>query len=60
MVARSGGYFGPPYKVQLGVTQEDPLSPTIFNVVIDAVLRHCILVLAEVKTEEDIVLEGFG
>ena len=27
-------------KVARGVTQGDPLSPTIFNVVVDAVVRH--------------------
>ena len=27
-----------------GVTQGDPLSPTIFNVVVDAVVHHWLLV----------------
>ena len=30
------------FKGERGVTQENPLSPTIFNVVVDAVLRHCV------------------
>ena len=29
-----------------GVTQGDPLSPTIFNVVVEAVVRHWILLVA--------------
>ena len=42
MVARSGGYYGEAFKGARGVTQGDPLSPTIFNVVVDAVIRHWI------------------
>ena len=40
MVARAGGYYGTAFKGERGVTQVDPLPPTIFNVVVDAVVRH--------------------
>ena len=40
MVARAGGYYGASFKGARGVTQGDPISPTIFNVVVDAVVRH--------------------
>ena len=40
MVARAGGYYGKGFKGGRVVTQGDPLSPTIFNVVVDAVVRH--------------------
>ena len=40
MVARAGGYYGTAFKGKRGVTQGDPLSPTIFNVVVDAAVRH--------------------
>ena len=40
MVARAGGYYGTAFKGERGVTQGDPLSPTIFNVVVDAIVRH--------------------
>ena len=40
MVARVGGYYGEAYKRARGVTQGDPLSLTILNVVVDAVVRH--------------------
>ena len=40
MVTKSGGYFGRPFKGYQGVTQGDTPSPTIFNVVVDAVIRH--------------------
>ena len=40
MVARAGSYYGKGFKGGRGVTQGDPLSPTTFNVVVDAVVRH--------------------
>ena len=40
MAARSGGYYRAAFKGERGVTQVDPLSPTIFNVFVDAVVRH--------------------
>ena len=40
MAARAGSYYGKGFKGESGVTQGDPLSPTIFNVVVDAVVRH--------------------
>ena len=40
MVARAGSYYGKGFKGGRGVTQGDPLSPTIFNMVVDAVVRH--------------------
>ena len=34
----SGGYHGKPFQEERGMTQGDPLLPTIFNVVVDAVV----------------------
>ena len=39
MVPKSGKFFGRPFGKDRGVTQEDPVSPTIFNIVVDAVVR---------------------
>ena len=43
MVARSGGYYRTGFKGVRGVTQGNPLSPTIFNVVVDAVVCHWVM-----------------
>ena len=45
MVAMAGGYFVRLLKGYRGVTQGDPLYPTIFNVVMDAVIRHWLTVV---------------
>ena len=45
MVAKSGGYFGRPFKDYQGVAQGDTLSSTIFNVVVHTVIRHWVMVV---------------
>ena len=40
MVARAGGYYSLAVNGVRGVTQGNPLSSTIFNVVVDAGVRH--------------------
>ena len=52
MAARAGGYYGAAFKGARGVTQGDPLSPTIFNVVVDAVVRHWLEGLRTAKEEK--------
>ena len=47
MVARAGSYYGKGFKGGRGVTQGDPLSPTIFNVMVDAVVRHWLKIAAQ-------------
>ena len=47
MVAKAGGYYGAAAKGARGVTQGDPLSPTIFNVAVDALVRHWFTVMVE-------------
>ena len=39
-MARAGGYYRDACKGARGVTQRGQLSPTIFNVMVDAVVRH--------------------
>ena len=50
MVAMARGYFSLPLKRYQGATQGDPLSPKIFNVVMDAVIRHWVTLVT--PTEE--------
>ena len=47
MVARAGRYYGKGFKGERGVTQGDPLSPTIFQVVVDAVVHHWLLLTTQ-------------
>ena len=59
MLARAGGYFGTGFKGKRGMTQGDPLSPTIFNVVVDVVVRHWVtLKVEEAETLEEKGQEG--
>ena len=47
------------FKGGRGVTQGDPLSPTIFNVVVDAVVRHWIMIaVTEAEKRGERGLEG--
>ena len=45
MVARAGGYFRRLFKEYQCMTQGDPLYPTIFNMVVYAVIRHWVKVV---------------
>ena len=60
MVARGGGYFGGIFKVQHGVTQGNLLSPTIFNVVVYAVLQNWVTVVSVMEGKAEPETEGFG
>ena len=42
LVCRAAGYYGHPFKSERGVIQGDPLSPTIFNLMLDAIVREWI------------------
>ena len=56
MVARDIGYHRHPLKGYRGVTQGYPLSPTIFNVVVDAVIFHWVTEVAR----EEVGPDGVG
>ena len=59
MVARAGGYYREAFKGSQGVMQGDPLSPTIFNVVVDAVVCHWVkMALAEAEKRGERGNEG--
>ena len=46
MVDRAGGYYREAFKSFKEVTQWGSLSPTIFNVIMDAVVFHWVLLMA--------------
>ena len=56
MVAWDGGHFEMVVKGHRGANQGAPIYPMIFYVVVDAVIRHWISVVAD----KEAVLEGFG
>ena len=59
MAAKAGGYYGAAFKGSRGVTQGNPLSLTIFNVVVDVVVGHWMTVTVEVaEVRGDYVQEG--
>ena len=49
MLAWAGGYFGSHSKGKRGVTQGGPISTTIFNVVVDAVMNYWVSVVEETE-----------
>ena len=58
MAAKAGGHYRPASQSHHRVTQGDPLSPKIFNVVVDAFIRHWMKVVG--GTQEGAVQEGMG
>ena len=40
LCCRATGFYGRLFKVRCGVTQGSPLSPTIFNLMVDSVMRE--------------------
>jgi Reverse transcriptase (RNA-dependent DNA polymerase) len=51
-VARQGDYHGPAFKLSRGVTQGGIFSSTLFNILVDAVLRHWLEVCANEPDEQ--------
>ena len=52
MVAKAEGYYRSDFRSFRGVTQGYPLSPTIFNVMVDVVVRHWFEVMVESADKE--------
>ena len=50
MVERAIRYYRAPFKGFRGLTQGGPLLPNLLNIVVDAVFRHWLMILAEEKT----------
>ena len=59
MVALAGGYYGTAFQGEREVTQSKPMSTTIFNVVVDAVVRNWVMgVITESEARGELVQEG--
>ena len=59
MAVIAGGYYGTALQGTRGVTQDYPLSPAIFNVVVDAVVSHWVTgVIADVEERGERGKEG--
>ena len=56
IVARQAGSHSDPFGATRGVTQGDPVSPTIFNIVVDAVVRFWL----SQETDDGSELIGLG
>ena len=56
LVCRAGGRYGTPFQAFRGVTQGGPLSPRIFNVMVDAVVRAWIAQMLGAEAAE----HGYG
>jgi len=55
MVPRQSGYFGKPFKASRGVRQGDIISPLIFNIMVDAVVRHWRFLQQQQNNKESVV-----
>ena len=56
MVARDKGYYRPPFKGHRRVTRGEPLSPTIFNLVVDTIIRHWVTVVAAIEVGMELII----
>ena len=52
MVARAGKYYGAAFTSAWGVMQGYPLSPTIFNILVGAVVRQWVSMVVEGAEEQ--------
>jgi hypothetical protein len=56
VVAKQGRHFGVAFPATRGVTQGDIVSPTIFNIVVDAIVRHWLIFVLD----DGSGVNGFG
>ena len=56
MVTNSGKYYGRPFSTGRGVTQRDPVYPTLFNIIVYAVVRAT---LQDIRGPQE-AQHGFG
>ena len=49
IVTKAGGYYGPPFRDYCGLIQGYPLSLTIFNAAVEAIIQHWLIVVASTE-----------
>ena len=57
LVCRAQGNYGTPFRARRGVTQGGPLSPTLFNLLVDAVVREWLRTLHGAEVSRECMLE---
>ena len=57
MEAKAGVHYGPVFQSHRRLNQGVPLSPTIFNLVVDAIIRHWVTV---VGVPQEGTIQGLG
>ena len=55
MVEKDVEFHGPPFKGFCGVAQGDPLSPKLFNIIMDSVMRHWLTVVSEEESGSEVL-----
>ena len=55
-MVQAGRYYGTPFKGRQGVTQGNTISPTISNMLTEAVISHRVTLIAVEEAGKD----GFG
>ena len=58
MMSRAGCYYSTPLKGYWGAAKGDHLSPTIFNMVVDVVIRHWVTLVAGEGNGTDLLQSG--
>ena len=53
IASKAGGYYGPAFQSHRRVTQGEPLSPTIFNVVVDSIIQKYVTVVGVIRRAPD-------
>ena len=57
VVARQNGFYGAPFRPSRGMTQGDVISPTLFNVICDSIIRYWLFTVTD---DPENAVDGIG